>query len=533
VSATTLETAGTSPKAAPDGGFSAIMAARRFGGRGWRRLLALQCARTLSRLAFFSAAAIVVGLLVMEGTPPPWLLVCLPFLLLLLLAIGWVADRHQAAAEAAVAGQLRTATIRRLQTMAGPDVRALSAGHLTVALQRYPDALAALVVGHRAASAMMAIGPLLAAASLAMVSWQAALLILVLTPVMIVFFALVGETIRRRADQQERSLSRLADQFADRVRTMPTILANDGLAIEEKKLAERLAIYAANTMHVLRIAFLNAAIIDFFASLSIAMLAVFLGLGHLKLAMIPGFSNLELWQSLFVLMIAPEYYAPFRKFSEQYHVRAEGSAAAQSLDRLLAAPPLPPIAVPALDGLDLSLPSSGLVAICGPSGAGKSTLLRRLAGIDPSHQAAAFAGHPIRWISTDAYIPAGTVREALLWGDPTADEITLRMVAGSAGLLDEALLPGGLDAPLLEGGANLSGGQRMRIAVARAALGTGAVLADEPTAKLDAATADAVRRMLQAMAAARLVVVATHDERLANLADDRITLAGEPVVEGA
>ncbi|TGR94773.1 ABC transporter, partial [Mesorhizobium sp. M2E.F.Ca.ET.209.01.1.1] len=106
---------------------------------------------------------------------------------------------------------------------------------------------------------------------------------------------------------------------ADRIRTLPTILANHAASGEEAKLARRLEAYADNTMGVLRIAFANAGIIDFFASLSIAILAVFLGLGHLKLAMIPGFSNLALWQSLFILMIAPEYFAPFRRFSEQYH----------------------------------------------------------------------------------------------------------------------------------------------------------------------------------------------------------------------
>ena len=177
-------------------------------------------------------------------------------------------------------------------------------------------------------AAALAAGPLLAAAALMFVSWQATLLVIGLTPVMIVFFALVGGEIRRRADIQERSFGRLAGQFADRIRTLPTILANHALAQEKEKLAGRLETYAHNTMGVLRIAFVNAGIIDFFASLSIAMLAVLLGLGHLKLVTIPGFSDLELWQSLFVLMIAPDYFAPFRRFSEQYNAKAEGLAAA-------------------------------------------------------------------------------------------------------------------------------------------------------------------------------------------------------------
>ena len=288
-------------------------------------------------------------------------------------------------------------------------------GGLVVSMQRHPEAVAALLIGHRCAAAMLTIGPLAAAVALAFVSWQAALLVMGLTPVMIVFFALIGETIHRRAEQQEKALGRLATQFADRARTLPTVLANHALDTEERKLAERLEDYAAHTMGVLRIAFVNAAVIDFFASLSIAMLALLLGLGHLKLAMIPGFSRLELWQSLFILMIAPEYFAPFRQFSEQYHAKADGLAAAQALDRLLDSHDAAPPSLPLVDLAKISLPSVGLVAIVGPSGAGKSTVLRRLAGLDPEQ------GEPpleiskenISWISNDAYVAHGSLGQVI------------------------------------------------------------------------------------------------------------------------
>ena len=170
--------------------------------------------------------------------------------------------------------------------MSARQIQSLPTGGLVVSMQRHPEAVAALVIGHRCAASMLTLGPLAAVVALAVVSWEAALLLMGLTPVMIVFFVLVGQTIHRRAGQQEKALGRLAAQFADRVRTLPTILANHALDAEEKKLAVRLETYAAHTMGVLRIAFVNAAVIDFFASLSIAMLALLLGLGHLKLAMI-------------------------------------------------------------------------------------------------------------------------------------------------------------------------------------------------------------------------------------------------------
>ncbi|WP_442582827.1 ABC transporter transmembrane domain-containing protein [Mesorhizobium sp. ASY16-5R] len=504
----------------------AMALARATGGREVRRLLAIQLARTVFRLGFSGSVAIVVGDLVMQQPVEAWLLATTALSLAFSLGAGFAGERMQAAAETRVADTLRIAAMDRLGDLPVRDVQAIPVGSLVAGAQRYPGAIAGLVIGHRVASSMMVAGPLAAAAMLFLVSWQAALLVLCLTPIMIVFFALVGDAIRRRADGQERAFGRLAGQFADRVRALPTILANHALGTEKQKLTGRLEAYSANTMGVLRIAFLNAAIIDFFASLSIAMLAVFLGLGHLKLAMIPGFSNLELWQSLFILMVAPDYFAPFRRFSEQYHAKAEGEAAAAALDRLLAGNYTPAASVPALDGLKMVLPAAGLVVVTGPSGSGKSTLLRRMAALDADNAglSAQIAGREISWISTDAYIRAGTLGEVIT-GRNKPCMTRLILAAAGVGLLDDTLLPGGLQARIADGGANLSGGQRLRIAVARAMLLGGVVIADEPTAKLDGKTAEMVRRAIRTMARRRLVVVATHDPALAALADRNTDLA--------
>ena len=531
------------PASSPDPGasapatFTALSAAERLARPGLRSVLALQVLRTVLRLGFAATAAMAAGRLVMGETVDPWLVAGMIALLAAACVAGFAAERLQASAENAVSTRLRALAGERLGKMPARQLQSLSTGALIVSMQRHPESIAALVVGHRAATTMMAAGPLLAAIALCFVSWQAALLVICLTPVMILFFALVGNAIRRRADAQERAFGRLAGQFADRVRTLPTILANHATASEEAKLGQRLEGYAGETIGLLRIAFANAGIIDFFASLSIAILAIFLGLGHLKLATIPGFSNLELWQSLFILMIAPEYFAPFRRFSEQYHAKAEGLAAAAALDLLLDAAPVTAGALPVLDRLCLTLPAHGLVAIVGPSGSGKSTLLRRLAGLEPGAMPTPatrpLAAEEIAWVSTDAYVPEGTLSEAISWNGGALDRSRLENAARAIGLLDDALLPGGLDARLDKGGANLSGGQRLRIAIARAQLSGRTVLADEPTAKLDRATAEAVRRMLIGISGARLVVVATHDRDLAAAADLVVDLTRDDAVEVA
>ncbi|RWM39236.1 ATP-binding cassette domain-containing protein [Mesorhizobium sp.] len=515
--------------------FQALTAAERLAKSGLRGLLIWQIARAALRLGFAATAAMLAGRLVMGGAVDPGLTAATIVLLAASCLAGLAADRVQASAENTVSTGLRGAAGDRLNEMPARLLQSLPVGSVIVSMQRHPEQVAALVVGHRAATAMMAAGPLLAAGALGFVSWQAALLIAGLTPVMILFFALVGKAMRRRADAQERAFGRLADQFADRIRTLPTILANHATAGEAAKLARRLETYAGKTIGLLRIAFVNAGIIDFFASLSIAILAVFLGLGHLKLATIPGFSNLDLWQSLFILMIAPEFFAPFRRFSEQYHAKAEGLAAAAALDRLLGAEPVAAKTLPSLERLRLTLPAKGLVAIVGPSGSGKSTLLRRLAGLEHGGMQGAqlLAGTEIAWVSTDSYVPEGTLGEAIAWNAVAVTRDRLEDSARAIGLLDDALLPGGLDARLDKGGANLSGGQRLRIAVARATLAGRAVLADEPTAKLDRETAEAVRRTLLAISRSRLVILATHDRDLVAAADITVDLTQGDAVEVA
>lgn len=506
----------------PKPAFSTLRNARFAATGGLRLLIAWLLLRAALRLCAAACMALVVGMLVMGADPALWSIVALPPLIVAGALAGYAAERCQASSEARVSIGLRALSGERLQAMPATSLRSLPAGALTIALHRHPQAVARLVVGHRAAVAMTAGGPLLAVAALASVSWPSALLVLLLTPVMIMFFALVGGAMQARAAEQERSFRQLAGQFADRIRTLPTIMANDALAVEADKLSRRLDTYAERTMAVLRLAFVNAGLIDFFASLSIAMLAVFLGLGHLGLATLPGFARLELWQSLFILMIAPEFFAPFRRLSEQYHAKAEGAAAAAALDRLLdpERPVSGPVAAEIAACAGLPLPSRGLVVVAGPSGAGKSTLLRRLAGLDDA------TGRPADcvWVAMDCFVAGATLAEAICADIPPPAPERLHATAEQLGLLDDALLPGGLEAPIEPGGSNLSGGQRLRVAVTRALLSDRAIIADEPTAKLDAVAARTIRLALREAAQHRLVLVASHDPELIALADRRIDL---------
>ena len=524
----------------------ALGLARGFGTAGLRTTLGWQIARTLFRIGFAGSLAVFAGRLIEDANFDAIAMAGAFACLALSACAGVFADLAAASAENNVVERLRTALQNALSLMSPVRIRTKPAGALVAGLQRYPGALAGLVISHSAAKSMLAIGPLLAAVAVALVSWEAALTLFVTVPVMIVFFVLLGGVVRGRAEAQEKAFGRLAAQFSDRIRTLPTILANHALLREHDKIQRRMTLYADSTMAVLKVAFLNAGIIDFFSAIAIAVLAVFLGLSHLGLMHVPGFSGLALWQSLFILIIAAEFFTPFRRYAEQYHVKAEGQAAAKELDWHFAetgaamtdagsAGARPFAIAGAFDAADL--PPAGLVAISGPSGSGKSTLLRRLAGIEtppPDFKSLPqVTAEGCDWISTDIYVPAGTLAEAIAWNRGSPERAVLQAAARHVGLLDERLLPGGLDAHIAEGGGNLSGGQRMRIGIARIMLSGGVVLADEPTAKLDPQTAKLVRQVLTEMAKRRLIIVATHDERLIEAASRHHVLRSPPPAEQA
>ena len=310
----------------------ALGLARGFGAAGLRTTLGWQIARTLFRIGFAGALAVFAGRLIEDDafdvTAISGALACLA----LSACAGVFGDLAAASAEERVVDRLRAALQDALSLMSPLRIRTKPAGALVAGLQRYPGALAGLVISHSAAKSMLAIGPLLAAVAVALVSWEAALTLFVTVPVMVVFFVLLGGVVRGRAEAQEKAFGRLAAQFSDRIRTLPTILANHALLSEHDKIEQRMTLYADSTMAVLKVAFLNAGIIDFFSAIAIAVLAVFLGLSHLGLMHVPGFSGLALWQSLFILIIAAEFFTPFRRYAEQYHVKAEGQAAARELD---------------------------------------------------------------------------------------------------------------------------------------------------------------------------------------------------------
>ncbi|WP_068083596.1 ATP-binding cassette domain-containing protein [Novosphingobium rosa] len=393
------------------------------------------------------------------------------------------------------------------------------------------------------------LSPLLIAAAVAPASWVAALIMLVTLVPFILAMALAGGAAARKAQAQHRALTRLSGLFVDRLRSLPMILTYGAEERITRHLGSAAQDAARRTMGVLGIAFASSAILDFFAALSVALVAVYCGFSLLHLLPFPAPEALTLPRAFYALALAPEFYLAMRRLAAAYHDKQQGEAALAAMrDQLDAISPQPaPFAPPRLwQGRDVMLThadgasigplnwawtSLGLHAVTGPTGAGKSSLLLALIGQGPACggmlQADDGAFLPgslnahIGWAGQQVALLPGSLRANLI---PTPDQTMpddaeLLACLNRLGLGPMLARRGGLDLAVDHRGSSLSGGERRRIGLARAILSQRPILLlDEPTADLDAGTAAAVRALLGELARDRLVVVATHDAALIAMA---------------
>lgn len=490
-------------------------------GCDMRLITIVEAFARLLRLAAMLCLAKLVGDLVLSGALPSTFVVAGGVMLACSVAASAWAERSANKTEAMAANLVLDWFARFIARSPVADVQAMDAGDFANRLARQPRAAARAVVSVRLSKSMSAVGALMALILMAFLSWQAALLLLLTMPFMVLFFIIVGNLTKAKAAQQEAALQNLSGTFAEKVRCLPTIVACEAAEHETSRLASALREYRLRSGQLLRAAFLNSAVLDFFSSLSIAMLAIFLGLGHLGLVSVPGFSGLSLTASLGILVLAPEVFQPLRRFSELYHQAAEGEEALRALEPIASASPQADPRLPlgrvgarrlvltngAVIG-DWDLPMTGLVAVKGPSGSGKTMLLRTLAGVDAARSGQVFRrADQASWVAVDAWLPEDLLRNHLQ-GEHRALLETLR-------LTDDPRFAE--DAPAIDlACGEVSGGQRVRLSLAYAlAQDAPVIFADEPTAKLDQQSAEAVRQALIGAAEKRLVVVATHDPALA------------------
>lgn len=395
--------------------------------------------------------------------------------------------------------------------------------------------------------------PLLILLVVLWLDWLAALFLLLAAPLIPLFMALVGMGAERLNRDQFVAVSRLSGHFLDRVRGIATLQLfgrTHEAATEVHAAADN---YRRLSMRTLRVAFLSSAVLEFFASVAIAVVAIYVGFGLLGYIEFGPAEELTLFSGLLVLLLAPEFFQPLRTLAQHYHDRAAALGAADGMLALLDEPVrpehesagAPPIAgrCVALEAVTLAHPGRGqvlgpldvvvekgdILVVTGPSGAGKSALLQLLAGFvaPASGQRHAAADLRIAWMDQRPLLIHGSLAENLRLAAPQASDAELERALVHAGLAElVAALPQGIHTPLGERGSGLSGGQAQRLALARVFLSDAElVLLDEPTASLDEETEARVIESLRRLGdEGRTLVIATHHPALMAMSSRRLAL---------
>ncbi|MGP2922851.1 heme ABC transporter permease/ATP-binding protein CydD [Serratia bockelmannii] len=392
--------------------------------------------------------------------------------------------------------------------------------------------------------------PLLILIAVFPINWAAGIILLATAPLIPLFMALVG---MGAADANRRNfvaLARLSGNFLDRLRGLDTLRLFDRAQAETAQIAKSSEDFRSRTMEVLRMAFLSSGVLEFFASISIAVVAVYFGFSYLGELNFGSYGlGVTLFSGFLVLILAPEFFQPLRDLGTFYHAKAQAVGAAETLETFLSAegeqmgngtrqlPADQPLTLQA-NALEILSPNGVLlagplsftlqpqqrVALVGLSGAGKSSLLNLLLGFLPYRGSLTVNGIELRelsaenwrqqlsWVGQNPHLPAQTLRANILLGCPQADEAQLQQAVELA-YVSELLpyLPQGLDTEVGDNAARLSVGQAQRVAVARALIGPRRLLLlDEPAASLDAHSEQRVMQALNAASHQQTTLLVTH-----------------------
>ncbi|MCG2839736.1 ATP-binding cassette domain-containing protein [Sandaracinobacter sp. RS1-74] len=492
------------------------------------------------------AAGLALGVGHVSGVavPPLWMA------MLLLLAGGLArAGAQWLAADLGMADAMRLKAAERARhwraLLEAPPAGRLAGAEMARAIDSV-EMLEGFEARFRPMRTAAVVAPLLVALLVAFQSPVSAAILVFTLPPFAMGMALAGTAARTAADRQLGAIRHLNGLFLDRLRALPEIRHFQAEERVLRQMADASTEVADRTLATLRVAFLSGGIIEFFAAIAVALVAIYAGFNLLGILPFPVPERLGLVAAFFALAMAPEFYLPMRRLAAAYHDKQMGEAAREALaTRAESPPPLPRAEQfagvsardlvarhpdgPVIGPVTFAIAATGLTVLVGPTGSGKSTLLAALAGRVPLESGAlewaAGGVPPLGWAGQRPLILSGSLASNLALAAPDAAEAAILATARAAAL-DELLATRGLQARIDWAGSGLSGGERRRIGVARALLsGRPLLLLDEPTADLDAESAAHVREALRAMAGSRALVVATHDEALAVLADQRVRLS--------
>jgi ATP-binding cassette subfamily C protein CydCD len=487
-----------------------------------------------------------------------------PVLLLLAVIAGraglaWASERAAQRTSASVKSELRMSAAARVAALGPAGLERRDPGQLTVLLTTGIDAVDGYFSRYLPQLFLAVIVPVTVIGVVAGADWVSAVLIAVSVPLIPLFMALVGAATRDRTTRRMRALHRLAGHFLDIVAGLPTLKVFGRAKAQARSIAEVTGRYRAATMGTLRLTFLSSLVLELLATVSVALVAVAVGLrlldGHM------GFHD-----ALFVLVLAPEAYLPLRALGTHFHASADGLRAAEELFELIEEPGVGPVGgrvradgsgivmqdlevtlpgrrLPAVHGFDLEIQPGEVVALTGPSGCGKSTVLSVVLGLrQPDAGSVCLGGvdlgdldlddwrRHLAWVPQRPHVFARTVAENVRLAQPDASDAHVMAALDAAGLTDAVRrLPHGVATRLGEGGTGLSAGERQRLALARAFVRNAPLLLlDEPTASLDNETEADVLVAVRQLLWGRTALIVAHRPALAAVADRVVELPPAP-----
>ncbi|MGW8377815.1 thiol reductant ABC exporter subunit CydD [Streptomyces sp. ODS28] len=480
-----------------------------------------------------------------------------PLLLLAAVAVGralvsWLTELAAHRSSAAVKSELRTSLLEHAGRLGPSWLAGQRTGELANLATRGIDALDGYFARYLPQLGLAVVVPVAVLARIVTADWASALIIVITLPLIPLFMALIGWATQSHMDRQWRLLSQLSGHFLDVVSGLPTLKVFGRAKAQAENIRKITAEYRRATLRTLRIAFLSSFALELLATISVALVAVTIGMSLV-------YGKLDLYTGLVVLILAPEAYWPLRQVGAQYHAAAEGLSAAEEVFAVLETParaeggePVPAVrdgAEIALEGVRVrhegrardSLPETTLtlrpgetVVLTGPSGVGKSTLLRAVLGFERPDEGRVRVGpadlaeadlaswhRQVAWVPQHPHLFAGTVADNVRLAAPDASDAAVREALDAAAAHE---IDAGTE--LGEGGSGLSAGQGQRIALARAFLADRPVLLlDEPTAALDGATEEAVVEAVRRLTRGRTVLLVAHRPALFAAADRVVTLA--------
>lgn len=470
-------------------------------------------------------------------------LLALPILFLSRFALTWLSERTAFHAAADVKLALRERLFKHV-TQLGPVARNdITSATLATSLLEGVEALEAYFSRYLPAMSLVAIVPLSIVAMTMPFDWRSGLIMLLTAPLIPMFMILIGKGTERVNQRQWKKLSLMSNHFLDVIQGLTTLKLFNASRREAQNVAKISDDYGRETMVVLRVAFLSSAVLEFLATVSIAMIAVTIGFRLM-------YGEMNFLIGFYVLLLAPDFYLPLRSMGTHYHARMEAVGASENIINILEHDINParlsaatheleqPISIEgqalsfqypdqriALDSTSFQIKPGEKVAIVGPSGAGKSTLANLLLGfIFPQNGTLSFNGVDATALSPDqrrallSWVPqqprlfTGTIKDNILLGNPAADDDAVFQAAKLADAHDFiSAQKQGYNTQVGERGAGLSGGQIQRVALARAFLKSAPIwLLDEATASLDPKSEAAITEALEAIPEQTSLIVIAH-----------------------